>query len=110
MPLDNHGPGARRGAQVLERLRAAPPNLWYDGRRVEDPTTHPAMRHGLEAIAALYDLQWAEPGATLYESPSSGVPVSRTFLIPRTLEDLRGVSHAMKIRSDSNFGMLGRAP
>jgi 4-hydroxyphenylacetate 3-monooxygenase len=110
MSVSESGTGARRGAQVLERLRANPPNLWYDGRRVEDPTTHPAMRRGVETLAGLYDMQWAKPEMTLYDSPSSGAKVSRTFLIPRTVEELGSISRAMKVRADWSFGMLGRAP
>ncbi|HUA17882.1 MAG TPA: 4-hydroxyphenylacetate 3-monooxygenase, oxygenase component [Bryobacteraceae bacterium] len=102
--------GARRGAQVLERLRSAPPNLWYDGERVDDPTTHPAMRNGVASLAALYDSQWRDPEVTLYDSPSSGAKVSRTFLIPRTVDELRSISRCMKARSDENFGMMGRLP
>ena len=104
------GTGARHGAQVLERLRRNPPNLWYDGRRVEDPTTHPAIHHGVETLASLYDLQWNEPEITLYDSPTSGAKVSRSFLIPQTCEELHSVTRAMKVRADWNFGMLGRAP
>ncbi len=110
MPLSTNGTGARRAAQVLERLRIAPPNLWYDGQRVEDPTTHPAMRRGVQTLAALYDMQWRHPEVTLYDSPISGAKVGRTFQIPRTDAELRGVGLAMKSRADENFGMLGRAP
>lgn len=110
MSESQSGTGARHGAQVLERLRRNPPNLWYDGRRVEDPTTHPAMCHGVETLAGLYDMQWDHPDATLYESPVSGAKVSRTFLIPRTAGELRSVTGAMKVRADWNFGMMGRAP
>ncbi|MER3460377.1 MAG: 4-hydroxyphenylacetate 3-monooxygenase, oxygenase component, partial [candidate division GAL15 bacterium] len=48
---------ARTGAQYLEALRSRPPELWYDGRRVHDPTEHPAFRNITRSIAALYDLQ-----------------------------------------------------
>ena len=95
---------------MLERLRANPPNLWYDGRKVDDPTTHPAIRHGVETLAGLYDLQWDAPEVTLYDSPDSGAKVSRTFMIPRTPEELGSISRAMKVRADWSFGMLGRAP
>jgi 4-hydroxyphenylacetate 3-monooxygenase len=110
MPLSNRGNGARRGVQVLERLRENPPNLWYDGRLVEDPTTYAAMRRGVETLAALYDTQWTQPEIALYDSPSSGAKVSRTFLIPRTADELTSISRAMKARADWSFGMLGRAP
>ena len=102
--------GARRAAQVLDRLHNSPPNLWYDGHRVDDPTTHPAMRNGVASLAALYDSQWRDPDVTLYDSPTSGAKVSRTFLIPRTIEELRSISRCMKSRSDENFGMMGRLP
>jgi 4-hydroxyphenylacetate 3-monooxygenase len=109
MSHNGDGRGARRGADVLERLRNNPPNLWYDGQQVHDPTAHPAIRHGLETLASLYDRQWSEPDATLCDLPS-GFQVSRTFLIPRTSDELRGVTRAMKMRADWHFGMLGRAP
>ncbi len=32
------GSGARRGAQVLERLRENPPTIWYRGEQVRDVT------------------------------------------------------------------------
>jgi 4-hydroxyphenylacetate 3-monooxygenase len=102
--------GARRGEQVLERLRATPPNIWYDGKRVEDPTIHPAMRNGVASLAALYDVQWEKPEVMLYDSPTSNAKVSRTFLIPRTMDELGSISWAMKARADRNFGMMGRAP
>jgi 4-hydroxyphenylacetate 3-monooxygenase len=101
--------GARRGAQVLERLRKSPPNLWYDGKPVQDPTAHPAIKNGVESLAALYDLQWQHP-ETMYESPTSKASVSRTFLIPRTMDELRSVTQTMKLRTNSNFGMMGRMP
>jgi 4-hydroxyphenylacetate 3-monooxygenase len=110
MSASHGGTGARRGAQVLERLRANPPNLWYDGRKVVDPTTHTAMRRGVETLAGLYEMQWDAPEVTLYDSPSSGAQVSRTSLIPRTADELNSISRAMKVRADWSFGMLGRAP
>jgi 4-hydroxyphenylacetate 3-monooxygenase len=102
--------GARRGEQVLDRLRESPPCLWYRGRQIEDVTTHPATRHCLESLAAIYDQQWTQPEALLFDSPSSGKKVGRTFLAPRTIEELRSVGHAMKVRADLHFGMMGRAP
>ncbi len=68
------------------------------------------MKRGVNTLAALYDMQWREPEITLYDSPASGAKVSRTFLIPRTMDELRSITRAMKVRADWNFGMLGRAP
>ena len=107
---DSPGTGARRGTDVLNRLRTHPPNIWYAGKRVEDAATHPATRNGVASLAALYDRQWHSAGTTLYTSPFSRLPVSRTFLIPRTSEELQSVTACMKERADWHFGMMGRAP
>ncbi|HXS29120.1 MAG TPA: hypothetical protein VN730_15790, partial [Steroidobacteraceae bacterium] len=42
--VDDEGGGARRGAQVLERLRERPPAIWYRGEAVRDVSSHPAFR------------------------------------------------------------------
>ena len=104
------GRGARRGAALLESLHTNPPNIWYGGRQIEDPASFPAFRNGAASLAGLYDLQWKHKAEMLYESPTTGNPVSRTFMIPRTKEELKSTGKAMKMRSDSNFGMMGRQP
>jgi 4-hydroxyphenylacetate 3-monooxygenase len=101
--------GARRSQQVLERLHTQPPNIWYDGKKIDDPAGHPHFRNGVESLAALYNLQWANP-QTLYPSPTTGEQVSRTFLIPRSKDELKSITATMKLRADSNFGMMGRMP
>ena len=53
--------GARRGEQVLRRLRERPPAIWYGGEPVADVTAHPAFAGGVRTLAELYDLQWREP-------------------------------------------------
>ena len=47
---------ARTGAEYIEALKTRPPNLWYKGEKVEDPTTHPVFRGIVRTMAALYDL------------------------------------------------------
>ena len=36
-------PGARTGAQFLEGLRGDGREIWLEGERVDDPTTHPKL-------------------------------------------------------------------
>src|SRR5579859_4920877 len=102
--------GARRGEQVLQRLREQPPAIWYRGELVKDVTEHPALRGGVHTLARLYDLQWEKPDVTLYDSPSSGKKVARSFMMPRTHEELVSVSRAMKVWEDYTHGMMGRVP
>src|SRR6266545_3433426 len=79
----------RRSAQFLARLQESPPNLWYRGEQVKDVTTHPALRGGVGTLARLYDLQWERADVTLYTSPTSGRKVAKSFMMPRTQEELR---------------------
>jgi 4-hydroxyphenylacetate 3-monooxygenase len=102
--------GARRGEDLLQKHREQPPEVWYAGERVADPTTHPAFTHGLHSLAGLYDLQWHDPQTMLFDSPSSGEQVGRSFLIARTAEELQSVGRMMKRWADASFGMMGRSP
>jgi 4-hydroxyphenylacetate 3-monooxygenase len=102
--------GARRAADVLERLKHRPPRLWYAGQRVTDPTTHPALARGAATLASLYDLQWREAETCLFDSPSSGAKVSRSFLIPRDAAELHRVTAAMTVTARHTHGMMGRSP
>jgi 4-hydroxyphenylacetate 3-monooxygenase len=104
------GQGARRGADVIQRLRDQPPNIWYRGEQVKDVTTHPALRGGVETLACLYDLQWEHPDTTLFDSPTSGRKVARSFMLPRTNEELRSISASMKVWHDHTKGLMGRVP
>lgn len=104
------GGGARRGSQVLQRLREQPPSIWYGGERVKDVTTHPALQGGVHTLAYLYDLQWQHADVTLYDSPTTGNKVARSFMMPRTHEELASISRSMKVWEDFTHGMMGRVP
>src|SRR5688572_30180431 len=104
------GRGARRGEQVLQRLRERPPAIWYRGEAVRDVTTHPALKGGVHTLAHLYDLQWERSDVCLFDSPTSGKKVARSFLMPRTHEELVSISRAMKVWEDHTHGMMGRVP
>ena len=45
-----------------------------------------------------------------YSSPSTGEPVSTSFLVPYTREELVRKRKHFKLRADHNFGFMGRAP
>ncbi|HEY5616019.1 MAG TPA: 4-hydroxyphenylacetate 3-hydroxylase N-terminal domain-containing protein, partial [Bacteroidota bacterium] len=106
----NTGSGARRGEHILKKLSANSPEIYYAGERVKDVTTHPAFRNGVQSLAALYDAQWKQPDVMLFDSPSSGKKVGRSFMIPKTLDELQSISRMMKVWADASFGMMGRSP
>jgi 4-hydroxyphenylacetate 3-monooxygenase len=102
--------GARRGAQVLDRLRKHAPSIWYRGEEVRDVTAHPALRGGVGTLARLYDLQWEHADKMLFDSPSSGRKVGRSFMLPTSRGELSSISAAMKVWADHTRGMMGRVP
>ncbi len=101
---------ARTGQQVLDKLREDSPEIWYRGERVKDVTTHPAFKNGVHSLAELYDLQWQQPDVMLFDSPTSGEKVGRSFMIPRSREELASISRMMKVWADYHHGFMGRAP
>jgi len=101
---------ARRGKELLQKIRDDSPEIWYRGERVLDPTRHPAFKNGLKSLAALYDLQWEQPEVMLFDSPDTGKKVSRSYMIPRSSEELTSISRMMKVWADFNKGMMGRSP
>ncbi|HLF88237.1 MAG TPA: 4-hydroxyphenylacetate 3-monooxygenase, oxygenase component, partial [Anaerolineales bacterium] len=101
---------ARKGEQVLKKLGENSPEIWHQGERVQDVTTHPAFKNGLHSLARLYDVQWEQPDVMLFDSPTTGEKVGRSFMIPRTQEELSSISRMMKVWANFHHGMMGRAP
>ncbi|MFN0177907.1 MAG: 4-hydroxyphenylacetate 3-monooxygenase, oxygenase component [Gemmatimonadales bacterium] len=104
------GAGARKGREVLARLKEQPPRLWHQGKLIADPTSEPGLGNGIRTLARLYDLQWDDPATTLFDSPATGAKVGRSFLIPRTVAELTSVSRSMARWAQATFGMMGRLP
>ena len=102
--------GARTAQQVIERFKEQPPALYHRGKKVEDITTEPGIKNGVQSLANLYDHQWANQEVSLYQSPSSGDLVNMTFKIARTQEELSAIGDAMHLRAQYTQGMMGRMP
>ena len=81
--------GARNGEQFLEGLRDGR-EIWLEGERVDDVTAHPKLRRMAHTLAGLYDLQHSPEyhDTMTFPSPTSREPVSLSFLVPQTYEDL----------------------
>ncbi len=102
---------ARTGEQFLEGLRDGR-EVWLEGERVEDVTTHPKMARMAKTLAGIYDLQHSPENheKMTFKSPTSGEPVALSYLVPETQEDLLRRRSAMEIVAQSCHGMLGRTP
>ncbi len=103
---------ARTGAEYIKGLQEHPREVWIDGERVQDVTTHPGLRNGVMSVAALYDMQH-DPvmrEEMTFSSPSTGDAVGLSYLIPRTMEDLERRRNMMTRWAWASCGMMGRSP
>jgi len=101
----------RRGDEYVRGLRDGRTVL-LNGERVADVTTHPAFAAGIRTIAELYDLAHDPANRELmtYPSPRDGRPINKSWLVPRTREDLAARRRAIKCWADASYGLLGRSP
>ena len=101
----------RTGKQFLEGLRDGR-EIWLEGKRVEDVTTHPKLLRMAHTLAAIYDLQH-DPELheqMTFKSPTSGEPVALSYIVPETQEDLLRRRRALEIVANVSNGVLGRTP
>jgi 4-hydroxyphenylacetate 3-monooxygenase len=103
---------ARNAHDVIARLQKNPPNLWVDGERVTDPTTHRTTANGARSLAALYDLQHRPDlvDTMTFASPTTGDRVGMSFIVPETREDLERRSAMHQVWANAHLGFMGRAP
>ena len=103
---------ARTGDQYIAGLRENQPEVYMNGARVKDVTTHPALSNGVRTLARLYDLQY-DPEIReemTYASPTTGDPVGLSFIVPKTPKDLERRHTMMTHWARLNCGMMGRSP
>jgi 4-hydroxyphenylacetate 3-monooxygenase len=101
--------GARSGPAYLESLRRLRAEVWIGGERVEDVTTHPAFARCARSVAALYDMQLADPEAMTWPG-KDGERFGLSFLQPSSPEEVGRRGRMMKRWADWSGGMLGRTP
>jgi 4-hydroxyphenylacetate 3-monooxygenase len=104
--------GARTGAEYLKGLQAQEREVWLDGQRIGDVTTHPGLARGARSIAALYDMQHDAKlrDEMTYVSPTTGDRVGLSFIVPRTREELERRRDMMLLWARATCGMVGRSP
>ena len=103
---------ARTGEEYLAGLRESAPEVYIGGERVEDVTTHPALSNGARTMARLYDMQHdpAIRDEMTYVSPTTGDRVGRSFITPRTVQDLEQRRAMMSHWARASCGTMGRTP
>lgn len=98
------------GNDYIKRIDELHTNVWVDGQTVIGKISeHPAFKGIMKSQAVLYDLQHDAVSMT-YPSPTTGQPVSLSYLQPTTVEDLVKRRAMIQEWALSNNGMMGRSP
>ncbi len=103
--------GAMTGARYIESLQDGR-EVWLDGQKVDDVTTHPAFTGMVHELARIYDLQHTDAYREQMTSvsPTTGNRCSLSWLLPRSLDDLKRKRRNSEIWNEQCWGQLGRGP
>ena len=100
------------GAEYMESLRDGR-EVYFDGERVTDLTTHPAFRNSVRSIARLYDALHDPETRDLLTCPTdtgSGGYTHKYFRVARSRDDMRGAQQAIAGWARLTYGWMGRTP
>lgn len=99
----------RTGQEYRQSLRDGR-TIYVNGERVKDVTTYPAFQGIIDTLASLYDLQHEHKELLTYPSPKTGRPVSLSFLMAETVEEMERRVRAEEFRAEATCGLMGRLP
>lgn len=101
----------RSGNEYIARLQDGR-RIMVNGEVVRDVASHPAFAGAVRSIAEYYDNANAPENREVmtFPSPKTGEPVNKSFLIPRSGEDIRARGAALRKSAELSVGMMGRNP
>jgi 4-hydroxyphenylacetate 3-monooxygenase len=99
----------RKGDEYLASLKDDR-EIYLDGERVGDVTSHPAFAPVAGTIAELYDLAADPLNAMTYTAPETGQEANQVFCIPRSRAELAARRRAIEIWARHTHGWVGRGP
>jgi 4-hydroxyphenylacetate 3-monooxygenase len=100
------------GAEYIESLRDGR-EVYIDGERVADVTTHPAFRNSVRSLARLYDALHDATTKEVLTCPTdtgSGGFTHRYFRVARSRGELEAQQRAIAEWSRLSYGWMGRTP
>ncbi len=100
------------GAEFIESLRDGR-EVYIDGERVCDVTTHPAFKNSVRSIARLYDALHAPAARDVLTAPTdtgSGGYTHRFFRVARSRDELVLQQQAIAAWARLTYGWMGRTP
>ncbi|MBV9614102.1 MAG: hypothetical protein JO031_01445 [Ktedonobacteraceae bacterium] len=98
------------GAEYLESLRDGR-EIYLEGERVNDVTTHPAFRNSARSIARLYDAMH-DPATQdmLLTTDRMGIRTHKFFAPSYSSEELTAARNAITVWARMSYGFMGRTP
>jgi 4-hydroxyphenylacetate 3-monooxygenase len=86
--------------------------VWVDGVLLNKVTDCPGLNAGIDLLAEMFDDQFKSEyeGATTVRDESTGDIVSRSWLLPRTIEDLAERRKMIDYTTSKTAGAFGRPP
>jgi 4-hydroxyphenylacetate 3-monooxygenase len=100
------------GKEYLESLRDGR-EVYIQGERVDDVTTHPAFRNSARSIARLYDALHDPASQGVLTAPTDGPNGGFThkfFRVAKSRDDLVGQREAIAAWARMTYGWMGRTP
>jgi 4-hydroxyphenylacetate 3-monooxygenase len=98
------------GTEYMASLRDGR-EVYINGERVEDVTSHPAMRNAVRSLARLYDALHDEEKKAVLTSPTdtgSGGYTHKYFRVARSSDDLVAQQRAIAEWARMSYGWMGR--
>ena len=115
MTPEQHIVGAARpftGAEYIDSLKDGR-EVYINGERVKDVTTHPAFRNSVRSLARLYDALHdpaQKDALTCPTDTGSGGFTHRYFRVARSPEELKAQQVAIAEWARLTYGWMGRTP
>ena len=103
--------GIATGAKYLNRIQDDR-EVWLGGKRVDNITTHPALKRGAASMASLLDRQHDKKlsDCLTYSEPDSDERFAMSFLPPKSTTDVIRRGAAFYDWAKWSNGMMGRTP
>lgn len=101
--------GIRNGAQYLEGLRDDR-DVWMQGEKVKDVTSHPGLSRGAKTLAGFMDRQFDAKYQDRVTYEDNGHRYATSHMVPRSVEDVVRRGDAFYEWATWSNGMFGRTP
>ena len=104
--------GIRTGEQYINAVKSRKPDIWLEGRKIENVFEEPVLKQTVLEIAKLYDMQHDPEyqDKITHVCEETGERVNNAFLVPKNYEDLTKRKAAFEALCKSYLWIDGKIP